>query len=211
MYNKDNMVSISVCLDSGKLVTDACKNDIRDTGRVENVLVYPEDIPEEYCDKHIGLEYCSEGKAVANEYCKKFAAVGKLELSNTGLLKLTQDEVDERIKAGKHGLKKEYINSKYVYLVNGAGEPIGFKGFSDELDGSSPCISCTKHTQKDWEQYKAENPWVDVPQEPVNPDVPEDPTEGTQDPTTDPTEPTTPPEENKSLLDKIKDFFQGVN
>ncbi len=213
MYNKDNMVEITVCLDSGKLVTDACVNDIRDTKRVESVLVYPEDIPEEYCDKHIALEYCSEGKAVANEYCKKFAEVGKLELTGTGLLKLTQQEVDERIKAGKYGLKKEYLNSKYVYLVDGAGEPAGFKGFSGELDGSGPCISCTKHTKESWEQFKAQNPWVDKPevQDPVVPDNPENPTEDPQEPTLDPTQPTVPPEEEKTLLDKIKDFFQGEN
>jgi penicillin-binding protein 1A len=212
MYNSDNMVEITVCLDSGKLVTDACTHDIRDMNRVESVLVYPEDIPEEYCDKHIALEYCSDGKAVANEYCKKFAAVGKLELTGTGLVKLTQNEVDERIKAGKYGLKKEYLNSKYVYLIDQAGEPAGFKGFNDELDGSGPCIYCTKHTQEAWEQFKANNPWVDTPniQDPVDPGDPEDP----DDPIVDSTEPTdsgSTEEEDKNWLDKIKDFFQGAN
>lgn len=193
LYNKDNMVEITVCLESGKLVTDACTQDIRDYGRTESVWVYPEDIPEEYCDKHIMLEYCGDGKSVANEYCKKFAEVGMLELGQCGLVKMTQAEIDELKAAENHGLQAKYLNNKYVYLVNDAGEPIAFKGFNGDLTGTGPCITCKEHTKADWEKYKEENPWID------NPGItePTEPTEPTEEPTepTESVEPTEPEED----------------
>ena len=184
MYNKENMVEVTVCLDSGKLVTDACLNDIRDTKRAQTVLVYEEDIPQEYCDKHIGLDYCTEGKAVANEYCKKFRDVGLLLLQERGLVKMTQTKIDELALASDQGLQSIYKQNNYIYQVDAAGNPVPFHGIKGDINIglTDPCVTCKVHTQESWEQYKANNPWIDnpgitQPTDPTDPTDPSDPTE----------------------------------
>lgn len=199
LYNADNMVSVTVCLDSGKLATDACKNDIRGNIRTASAMVYPEDIPEDYCDVHIALEYCTDGKGVANDYCKKFADVGMLKLSQTSLVKLTASQIEEIRKASGYGLTSTYKTDTYIYQVDGSGNPVGFKGLNGDLSGEEPCITCTKHTKAAWEQYKSENPWIDnpgttEPSDPENPDVPENP-DTPQDPD-DTDTPSQPPEDS---------------
>lgn len=165
LYNKENMIEVTVCLDSGKLACDACLMDIRDLKRTETVLVYPEDAPAEYCDKHIVLDYCTECKAVANEYCKKFADVGMIKLEQCSLVKMTQEEIDELAMAIKFNLRSDYYKDIYVYQVDEFGEPVPFHGFEGKLgeDVTDPCIMGTGHTQQMWEDYKADNPWIDNP------------------------------------------------
>ena len=183
LYNtEENMVEVTVCLDSGKLVTDACLQDIRGIDRTKTVLVYPEDIPEEYCDSHIALDYCGEGKAVANDYCKKFAEVGMLKLGQRALVKMTQSMIDELAAAEDFGLSKKYLSDTYIYQVNTAGSPVAFHGIHGDvnLDSSDSCITCTVHTKESWDAYKADNPWIDNPvippdTEPQEPEVPEEP------------------------------------
>lgn len=161
LYDEENMVSVTVCLDSGKLASEACRADIRGDERTRTALVYPEDIPEEYCDKHILLDYCSEGGAIANEYCKKFAAVGMLDLGERALVKLTRAQIDEIKKADDHGLGSSFTSNKYIYQVNSSGDPVAFSGIYGDLSGSDPCITCTKHTKASWNAYKSDNPWID--------------------------------------------------
>ena len=181
MYNKDNMVSVTVCLESGKLVTDACLNDIRDTNRTQKVLVYPEDIPEEYCDKHISLDYCTEGKAVANEYCQKFSQVGMLKLEKRALVKLTQSMIDQIAMASDQGLQAIYRQNNYIYQVDESGNPVPFYGINGDINAGSTdsCVTCKVHTQMKWETYKAENPWIDNP----NVNKPTQPDQGSTDDT----------------------------
>lgn len=165
LYNKDNMVEITICLESGKLATDACIHDIRGVERTETVLVYPEDVPEEYCDKHIMMDYCTDGGATANEYCKKFAEVGMLKLERKSLVKMTKSTIDELKKAEKFGLQSIYLKDEYIYQVDENGKPQAFLGFNGDLTNTNgdPCTTCTKHTKESWEKYKEENPWVDMP------------------------------------------------
>ena len=175
LYNEENMVEITVCLDSGKLVTDACSSDIRGISRTETVLVYEEDVPMGYCDQHISMEYCSEGDAVANEYCRKFAEVGMLKLEQRSLVKITQSLIDELAMAEEFGLKSAYLKDNYIYQVDDSGNPVPFHGIHGDLniDGTDSCVTCPVHTQESWEQYKAEHPWIDNPniQEPDNNDT----------------------------------------
>ena len=157
MYNKKKMVSVTVCLDSGRLAGKACKNDIRGIDRTETVLVYKEDQPTKTCNKHISLSYCPEGKAVANDYCRKFAEAGKIKLSSTSLVKLTKTQINEITKAAGYGLSSKYVNEKAVYQVNSSGEPTDFKGFDGERSAGGPCITCSVHTKEAWEKYKKDN------------------------------------------------------
>lgn len=165
LFDPEKMVEVTVCLDSGKLATDACFSDIRNTGRTETVLVYPEDVPEEVCDAHITMDYCTEGDAVANEYCQKFAEVGMLKLEERSLVKMTQAMIDELALAKKVNLEKIYLGNNYIYQVDESGNPTAFHGIEGDLnvDGNDPCLKCTVHTQEKWEQYKKDNPWVDNP------------------------------------------------
>ena len=162
LYNKDNtMVPVTVCLESGGLVSDACKHDIRGETRTATVLVYPEDVPDYYCDRHISLDYCTEGGAVANEYCKKFAQVGMLKLDETALVTMTGQQVEALKLASSKGLQGKFIRNDYIYQVDGNGDPVPFHGIYGDLTGSDPCVSCKVHTKAAWDAYVAENPWAE--------------------------------------------------
>ena len=165
LYDEEKMIEITVCLDSGKLASDACAMDIRGIDRTEAVRVYREDVPTEYCDCHIVLDYCTECESIANEYCKKFAQVGMVRLEKRSLVKLTQAEIDELAKAKKVGLTANFTKDYYIYQVDKAGNPEAFFGITGELinEEKLPCIQATGHTQEQWEDYRAENPWIDNP------------------------------------------------
>ena len=172
LYDSSKMVEVTICLDSGKLASDACLMDIRGTeykdkkiNRTESVYVYREDAPTEYCDCHIVVDYCTECKAVANEYCKKFAQVGMVRLEQRSLVKMTQEQIDEIALAKKVNLLKEYTCEYYIYQVDKNGNPVAFYGIEGNLENESeaPCVQATGHTEQMWNDYKAENPWIDNP------------------------------------------------
>lgn len=197
LYDDTKMVTVSICLDSGKLATDSCYHDIRTAdglSRVEKLRVYPEDRPKGYCDKHISVQYCVEGGGVANEYCKKFAKIGALQLESKALLKLTQDRVDVLKKAGNKGLAADYLRNDYVYLVNKHGDDGAFFGFDGRINKGLkvPYQVCTAHTRQSWEDYTTP-PTTLPPTDPIEPTLP--PTEPIEPtiPATEPTEPTTVP------------------
>lgn len=187
LYDADAMVSVSICLDSGKLATDSCYQDIRTAEglhRVEKVLIYPEDRPKEYCDKHISLDYCLEGHGVANEYCKKFAEIGVLKLETKALLKLTQSQIAAMLKA--KGLDSRYLQDEYIYLVGKNGADAAFHGIHGDINKglSVPYQVCRVHTKQSWEDYTVP-PATTAPSQPPT----------TQPPTTVPTQPTPAPTE----------------
>lgn len=182
LYDSSKMVSVSVCIYSGKLATDACRNDIRNglNGEsfscVQSALVYPEDIPNGYCDKHTNVEYCSGG-GVATEYCHLFAEEDEsITFKESALVKMTQGELDEIAKAGPYNLSDIYEQDEFVYLVNENGSDGVFKGIHGDLqqDVDAPYMVCPVHTKEAWEKYQQSQ-------------KPTDPTDST-----DPTEPTTP-------------------
>ncbi len=155
LYDETKMVQVGICLDSGKLATDACTNDIRGS-RVAYALVYPEDIPGDSCSKHISVQYCENG--VANDYCSMFAAIGQATFANKSLVKLTPTELDEIIACDGMGLHSQYLQDNYIYLVDNGGMPIPFYGIHNDINLSvqEPCQVCTKHTKEAWERYLAQ-------------------------------------------------------
>ena len=200
LYHKEKMVSVSICLDSGKLATDSCSLDIRTTdglNRVEKVLLYPEDRPKTYCDRHVAVEYCVEGHGVANEYCQKFAQIGALKLESKALVKMTQSQLDTLLKAKGKGISTDYLRNDYIYLVDQKGNAIPFYGLDGQLNKGLklPYEVCRVHTRQSWEDYTTppptEPPTTEPPTDPpTEPPTTEPPTEPPA-PTTLPTEPTT--------------------
>lgn len=101
LYDGNCLTTVAVCLDSGKLATDACKSDVRQFDRVVYANVYPEDVPTETCDKHVMVDFCAIGGGVATEYCSQYPENGVYRAS---LVKLTAEEVQEIRSASRVGL-----------------------------------------------------------------------------------------------------------
>ena len=150
LYNGNAFRSVTVCLDSGKIATAACKSDVRQMDRLVTVNVYNGDEPAGTCDKHVQVEYCVTGGGVATEYCSKFEGV---EIEARSLVKLTQDEVDALKRADNVGLNDMYTVDYYVYLVDGNWH--GFYGNANQ-GVEAPYIVCPVHTQEAWEEYEQE-------------------------------------------------------
>lgn len=179
LYSTSGWVTVSVCLDSGGLATDACKADVRgkDLNRVANVMVHSSDVPKTKCTKHVLVDYCSGG-GVATDYCKKFAAVDStVKVTQKGLVKLTQKEISEIYAARGYNLNKLYLKDDYVYLIGSDGSDSVWKGFYGNMKRvtDAPYKTCTVHTEAAWEAYQQANP-----PEPTTP------------PETESTEPVTP-------------------
>ena len=161
MYDSSEFVPINVCLDCGKIATESCNLDPRvynvaGKSRIAwNVNVYMEDIPLEECDCHVEVDWCDECNAVANEYCKKLAAVGEVTLSKRALTKLTQTDVNKIAEVVDKGLYYEHTVDNYIYLVDKNGEPASYKGIKGDanVNVNAPYIECTEHTKKDWQDY----------------------------------------------------------
>ncbi len=165
LYDTTGMIQVSVCLDSGKLATSACYNDIRgkNLSRVQSgVWVYPEDAPTQECDKHISMNFCTAGNSTANEWCHKFQQVGQIQFTQKSLVKMTQDRIDDLLAVKGKGLVSGYLSDNYVYLVDKNGNDLPFFGFTGKINQglNVPYKCCTLHTQEAWEQFKLENPWV---------------------------------------------------
>ena len=146
LYNGNAFQNVNICLDSGKLATAACSADVRGINRVVSVNCYPEDVPTEYCDKHVQVDYCVTGGGVATDYCRQFPDA---VIESRSLVRLTQSEV-ESIRSGlRVGLDGVYGNDNYVYFVDNYGNPLawsGFNGFANNLT-MSPYLTCPLHTQ----------------------------------------------------------------
>ena len=156
LYDYYGMSRADICLDSGLLATDACRKDIRtelyNLDRVDYFRAYSEDLPTESCDKHILVDYCVTGGGVCNEYCSQFDDV---KIEKRSLLKLTQEEIDELLKAKPYNLESEYLVDDYIYLVNSTGTPGDFTGLKNNINkdknGKSlnvPYKVCTVHTKE---------------------------------------------------------------
>lgn len=157
LYDSSEFVTVNVCLDSGKVATDACYKDARCDvlSRVATSTVMKEDMPTELCDKHVLVDFCSSCNCVATQYCRNFAAVGQTTIVKKAMVKLTQEEVDEIVLACKYGLDATFMRDDYVYLVDENGEPAAFYG----MDGTKnfgieePYVICTTHTLEAWREY----------------------------------------------------------
>ena len=179
LYRYQDMQEVEVCLDSGKLATEACKKDCRITGnfsRTSKAMVFPEDMPTEYCDKHTPVTVCSCG-GIANEWCQKFAeeflktenpewvipeylqGMDPVTLEEKVLVKMTQEELDEIARALKtNQLIKNFAGTDWVYLINKNGT---------DTATPYPVCKCANHTEAGWNAYLES---LKPPAPPVEPD-----------------------------------------
>ena len=79
-YEPDDLVSVNICMDCGKLATSDCANDVRGS-RTQTFTLVKSDRPTQYCVCHVPVVVCTEspildakGKKtgsyhLANEYC----------------------------------------------------------------------------------------------------------------------------------------------
>ncbi len=161
VYDSTGFVDVGMCLDSGKLATEACTQDIRGS-RVEYGVCHEDDVPTETCDKHIVVDMCSSGTGAATQYCRLFAQVGQASFHPSALVKMTLVEVEKLQMAVKHNvnLLSQYKQDNYIYQVDGNGNPLTFHGLKNDINVgiSEPCLSCTVHTRQAWMQYLASHP-----------------------------------------------------
>lgn len=78
----EDLVSIQVCADSGLLSTDLCANDVRGS-RVRTVQVVKGTEPAAYCSMHTEVKWCTEGNALATEFCPADKVVTKTVINYT--------------------------------------------------------------------------------------------------------------------------------
>ena len=168
VYDQSKMVKKSICVDSGKIATEACKQDVRGS-RVESLWLYPEDVPIGTCKEHVTVNYCKDCGCVASEYCLKFAEYSDVVIEVKSLVKMTQAEIDEILAAEDFGLEKKYLKNNYVYFITDDGQDGAFKGFHGDInqDIDVPYMICTKHTKEVWDAF-----WATI--SPDNPDLPTD-------------------------------------
>ena len=145
LYNANAMRTVDVCLDSGMLASAACHHDARGINRVVSVMVYPEDVPEGTCTKHVDVHYCMDGGGVAGEYC---SLVGDANVGTYSLVKMTQAEVREIRDAAGSGLVDVYLDNGYVYYVDGSGADAEWTGFYGNLTTGAPYLTCPLHTEE---------------------------------------------------------------
>lgn len=168
LYSSSKLQSVNICLSSGKIATDACLNDIRlsspynpeDFIVTSQTAVYPADMPSQLCDEHVMVDYCSGG-GVATEWCKHFAEVDKtVSMRRYALVKMTQKEINEILKAAPYKLLSDYVRNDYVYLINADGSDGSFHGlYNNKQSGvDAPYIVCPLHTQQAWASYVASHP-----------------------------------------------------
>ena len=164
LYSTTDMQYVNVCMDCGKLATDACKKDVRSVSRVASALVHKDDVPKESCDCHVIVDFCDSCGCAANEYCKKLAEVGQAKLTKRALVKLTQAKVNDIAAASRAGLLATYAVDNFVYLVNTNGDPVNnYKGIHGDknVGVKAPYLVCTKHTKAQWDEYLASHPWYE--------------------------------------------------
>ena len=154
LYNANAMRTINVCLDSGLLASDACHSDARGINRVVSVMVYPEDIPEGTCSKHVPVHYCVDGGGVATEYCSMF---GDANIATMSLVKLTPAEVREIRDADNSGLVDVYTDNGYVYYVSESGEDLAWTGFRGNGSNTLPYQNCPLHTEEYMQEFVPEH------------------------------------------------------
>jgi len=150
----NKLQSVNMCLSSGKLATSACTGDIRTVSPISSdfiatsqAAVYPEDMPTQTCDKHVLVDYCSGG-GVATDACRQAAQTDtSVTITKRGLVKMTQSEIDEILKASPYNLIKDYTRDDYVYYVNSDGSDGWFRGIRNNLSQSirAPYKVCPKH------------------------------------------------------------------
>ncbi len=168
LYSTSGMQWVTICLDSGKLATEACEHDVRseEHSRVATVLCYPEDVPTESCDVHIMVDWCTLGGGVATAACRTHPGA----VERRGLVKMTLEEMDELRAAKDYNLREWFLEDSYVYLVDENGQPGHYEGFYGQVNRGvdAPYLVCPIHSG--YNPSYPTNPGN--PSEPTTPGVP---------------------------------------
>ena len=79
-----------------------------------------------------------------------------MKIEKKSLVKMTQKEIDELLKAKTCGLMPEHLRDDYIYLINENGTDAVFKGIEGKLeqDVVAPYLVCPVHTKEAWEKYE---------------------------------------------------------
>jgi penicillin-binding protein 1A len=78
--DETKLTTVSVCMDSGMLATDACANDPRGS-RVRSVVVAADTAPKETCTMHQAISYCADGKCEATTSCPSASLTSMIALN----------------------------------------------------------------------------------------------------------------------------------
>jgi len=86
-FDDDLLIEADYCIDSGKLVTNACKNDMRvmlgkSSTRVTTGYFTKYNLPTEACDVHVLVDWCEAGHGVACETCISSGTTKKMGMLN---------------------------------------------------------------------------------------------------------------------------------
>ena len=73
------VIEAEFCKDSGKLMTDACRLDLRGDRSEKGWFAYGTE-PSEYCDRHVKVKYCNDYNRVASPKCKNTREVGLVRI-----------------------------------------------------------------------------------------------------------------------------------
>lgn len=75
------VIEAEFCKDSGKLMTDACRLDLRGDRSEKGWFAYGTE-PSEYCDRHVIVKYCNDYNRVASPKCKNTREVGLVRIED---------------------------------------------------------------------------------------------------------------------------------
>jgi len=73
------VIEATYCKDSGKLITDACRLDMRGDRSETGWFAYGTE-PSEYCDRHVKVKYCNDYNMVASPKCRNTREVGLVRI-----------------------------------------------------------------------------------------------------------------------------------
>lgn len=76
------LTTVTVCMDCGNLASDLCAADVRGS-RVQRVQVASGTAPDQTCTCHVAVQWCTEGDAVATEFCPADMIVEKSAVDYT--------------------------------------------------------------------------------------------------------------------------------
>lgn len=187
-YEPDDVVSVSICLDCGKLATAACTSDLRGN-RTQSFKLIKSDKPTESCSCHVAVTICTESPILDESG------------NETGAYYLATELCPEE--CVKEVYMVDYVRTRVnqeVVEIDGVevGIPVTVQDQFALLSGYDTMEDpfCPLHVEVEPE----------VPVEPEDPLNPEDPAlPPTEDPDPDATEPTTDPEETPPTDDPESD------
>lgn len=199
------VVTATYCMDSGKLVTDACRHDLRGS-RVETGYFTQETVPTTACDTHVLVNYDKVTGAVACEDCpeENITQVGLIRVENRDFpiqVVVTDAQYVYRTWSPENGVT-DSKSLPYWNALLGANRYAGTSGTSTRAVNSFCMEHYVDHT-KDEETTEPEeettNPPVPSVTEPPVTDVPLE----TEPPITEP--PVTEPKETEPPVTEPKE------